>query len=396
MKKLAVDGGVPVRVKMLPYGHQWIDDQDIVAVVNTLRSDWLTTGPRIAEFEAAFANRVGAKYAIAVSSGTAALHAASHVAGIQLGDEVIVPAITFVASANCVVYCGGTPIFADVEPGTLLLDPNRLEEKLTKKTKAVISVDYAGHPVNYDHLHDFCNQHNLVFISDACHALGAEYWGKKVGSLADLNTFSFHPVKHISTGEGGMITTNGADRAKALRIFRSHGIATDHRQREEANSWFYEMVDLGYNYRITDFQCALGLSQLAKLENFLKRRRAIAVQYDKAFSQIQGVQPLSVRGDATHAYHLYVIRLDLEALKATRQDVYRALRAEGIGVNVHYIPVHLHPFYQNQFGTKKGDCPVAEAAYERLLSLPIFPSMRDRDIEDVIAAVFKVCEAYRR
>lgn len=393
-EKLAIDGGTPVRDTRLPYGSQWLDEEDIAAVVNVLRSEWLTTGPKVAEFEQLFADLVGAKEAVAISNGTAALHAATYAIGIRPGDEVIVPAITFAASANCVVFEGGFPVFSDVNPETLLMDPAQVEAKITARTKAIIAVDYAGQPCDYDALRAIAERHKLVLLDDACHAIGGSYKGRPVGSLADLNTFSLHPVKHITTGEGGVITTNDSQLAQRMRVFRNHGITTDHRQREQKGSWFYEMVDLGYNYRLTDFQCALGMSQLRKLPGWVARRQEIAQHYDAAFAEIPTVKPLTVREDVSHAYHLYVIQLNLTQLTATRAEVFAALRAEGIGVNVHYIPVHLHPYYQKEFGTKRGDCPVAEAAYEQIISLPLFPRMTDADIEDVIKAVFKVCNRY--
>jgi len=369
---------------MIPYGRQTIDEDDIKAVVEVLRSDWLTTGPKVAEFEKVFAQYVGAKYAVVVSSGTAALHAAMYAIGIKPCDEVIVPPITFAASVNCVVYQGGTPVFSDVEPDTLLLDPDQIETKITSKTKTIIAVDYAGHPCDYDSLRKIADKYNLVLVADACHALGAEYKGEKTGTLADLNIFSFHPVKHITTGEGGMITTNDPDLAGRIRLFRSHGITTDARQREEQDSWFYEMVDLGYNYRMTDFQCALGIAQLRKLPKFLKRRREIAARYDEAFASLSGINPLVVRHDSLHAYHLYVVRVDSGALGIDRTALFTSLRERGIGVNVHYIPVHLHPFYRDKFNTGPGLCPFAEAAYEQIISIPMFPGMTDEDVDYVL------------
>jgi perosamine synthetase len=387
-QKLAIDGGTPVRATMLPYGRQWIDDDDIAAVVDVLRSDWLTTGPHVAEFERAFAICVGAREAVAVSSGTAALHAAVYAAGIGPGDEVIVPAMTFAATANAVVFQGGTPVFADVEPDTLLIDPQQVEIKITPRTKAIIAVDYAGQPCDYDALGALATRHQLRLIADACHALGAEYKGRKAGTLAALTAFSFHPVKHIATGEGGMISTNDAALAERMRRFRNHGIATDHRQRAEQGTWHYEMVDLGYNYRLSDIQCVLGLSQLRKLPGWLARRRAIAGFYDEALPPLAIVRPLAVHPGVAHAYHLYVVLVD--AARVDRQTFYAALRAEGIGVNVHYMPVHMHPFYRERFGTGRGDCPAAEAAYEAMLSLPMFPHMSDGDARDVVAAIAKV------
>jgi perosamine synthetase len=380
----------------LPYGRQWLDEDDIAVVVEVLRSDWLTTGPKVHEFEEAFADFVGADDGVAVSSGTAALHATMYALGIGPGDEVIVPPITFPASANCVVYQGGTPVFADVDSDTLLIDPAQVEAKITPRTKAIIAVDYTGQPCDYDALQAIADLHNLFLVADACHALGAAYKGRSVGSLASMSAFSFHPVKHITTGEGGMITTDNSELAHRMRVFRNHGIATDHRQREQQGSWFYEMVDPGYNYRLTDVQCVLGLSQLRKLPEWVARRQEIARRYDEAFAGLPAVEPLGACKDVTHAYHLYMIRLDSKQLRVTRAEVFSALLAEGIGVNVHYIPVHLHPFYRERFGTGPGLCPVAEAAYERLITLPVFPRMTNEDVEDVIGAVRKVVKAYHR
>lgn len=383
----------PQKPRQIPYGRQWIDDDDIRAVVEVLRSDWLTTGPQVEKFETAFADLVGAQHVVAVSNGTAALHAAAFAAAIAPGDEVIVPAMTFAASANCVVYQGGVPVFADVDHSTLLLDPAQVERLITPRTKAIVAVDYAGQPCDYQALREIAQRHGLLLIADAAHALGGSDRGRAVGTLADLNTFSFHPVKHITTGEGGAITTDDPDLAWRLRIFRNHGITSDHRQRERQGSWFYEMVDLGYNYRLTDFQCALGTSQLRKLPAWIKRRQQIATRYDEAFANISGLSPLAVRPDVSHGYHLYVIRLHPERLRMKRDEIFAALRAAGIGVNVHYIPIHLHPFYRERFGTAAGLCPVAEEAYEQILSLPIFPAMTDDDQEEVIASVSKICEA---
>ncbi|MGC9976703.1 MAG: UDP-4-amino-4,6-dideoxy-N-acetyl-beta-L-altrosamine transaminase, partial [Syntrophales bacterium] len=331
---------------MIPYGRQQIDATDIQSVVEVLKSDWLTTGPKVGEFERSFADFAGAKYAVAVSSGTAALHAAMFALGISPGDEVIVPAMTFAATANCVVFQGGMPVFADVDPDTLLVDPASLKSRLTPRTKAIIAVDYAGQPCDYDALAVIAGKNGLALVADACHSLGARYKDRSVGSLAHLNVFSFHPVKHITTGEGGMITTDDSKLAEKMRLFRNHGISTDHRQRDAQGSWFYEMVDLGYNYRITDFQCALGISQLKKLTHWIDRRREIVRRYDEAFQKMPRVKPLSVRNETFHTYHLYVVRLDLDGTNLDRTVIFSQLREDGIGVNVHYIPVHLHPFYQ--------------------------------------------------
>jgi perosamine synthetase len=374
---------------VIPYGRQKIDDADVAAVIEVLRSDWLTTGPKVGEFEHDFAAYVGAKHAVAVSSGTAALHAAMYTLGIGPGDEVIVSAMTFAASANCIVFQGGLPVFADVDPDTLLIDPKRVEEKITSSTKAIIAVDYAGHPCDYDSLKAIAGQYRLRLVADACHSLGAKFKERPVGSLADMSAFSFHPVKHITTGEGGMVTTNDGAFAQRMRRFRNHGITTDHRERHSQGEWFYEMVDLGYNYRITDFQCALGMSQLLKLNEWINKRQRIARRYSEAFEDVAGIRPLQVRPQVSHAYHLFVIRLDVQGTGITRNKLFRTLRGQGIGVNVHYIPVHLHPFYRSRFNMAPGLCPVAEHAYEEILSLPIFPGMTDEEVEAVIDAVRK-------
>jgi len=362
----------------IPYARQWIDEDEIEAVIGVLRSDWLTTGPKVEEFEQAFCGYVGAKYAVAVSSGTAALHTAMYALGIGPRDEVIVPPMTFVATANAVVFQGGVPVFSDVEESTLLLNPAIIEERITPRTRAIVAVDYAGQPCDYDTLRDIAKKHGLLLVADACHALGARYKERMVGTLADLTVFSFHPVKHITTGEGGMITTDDLDLAECMRRFRNHGIDVGHAEREEQGTWYYEMTDLGYNYRITDIQCALGLSQLEKLPFFLKRRGEIAGLYDEAFSLWDELNPLENRREIFNSYHLYVVRAK------ARDELFQRLREKGIGVNVHYVPVHLHPFYQRRFGTGEGLCPIAEEAYHHILSLPMFSGMTDQDVEKVV------------
>jgi perosamine synthetase len=390
---LAIDGGTPVRKTMLPYGRQSISEDDIQTVVDVLRSDWLTTGPKVAEFEEALAARVGAKYAVAYSSGTAALHGAAFAAGLKPGDEAITSPLTFAATANCVLYQGARPVFADVSPDTLNLDPDLLAERITPNTRAILPVDYAGHPADLDPILALGERHGLTVIEDACHALGADYKGRRTGSIAHMAVFSFHPVKHVATGEGGMVTTDRADLAENLRRFRNHGISSDARQRHASGQWHYEMVQLGFNYRLTDIACALGISQLKKLEANLARRREIAARYTAAFRNLRGVIAPSVRPDVNPAWHLYPIRVNPSHLKKDRAHMFRALRAENIGVNVHYIPVHLHPYYRDRFGYQGGEYPVAETAYEQLISLPMFHAMTEQDVEDVIAAVSKVSAA---
>lgn len=374
----------------LPYSRHSVDADDLRAVSETICSDWLTTGPKIAQFEDAVAGFVGAKHAVAVSSGTSALHGAMYALRIGPGDEVIVPPMTFAATANCVVYQGGTPVFADVTADTLLLDPEQVEEKITPRTKAIIAVDYAGQPCDYDALRSIARSHNLALVADSCHALGARDQDRRVGRLADLTVFSFHPVKHITTGEGGMIVTDDSAMAERMRLFRNHGISADYHQRREQGSWFYEIVDLGFNYRITDFQCALGISQLKKLPLWLTRRREIAARYDGAFAQTDKLRPVRVRNGVYHAYHLYVVSLDTAGV--SRSQAFNALRSKGIGVNVHYIPVHLHPFYRKRFSTGPGLCPVAESAYEKIISLPIFPALNNEHIDFVIEAVEEIID----
>jgi perosamine synthetase len=387
---LAIDGGSPVRKTFLPYSRQSIDDDDIQAVVDVLRSDWLSGGPKVDEFEQTFASRVGAKYAVTFSSGTAALHGAAFAAGLKPGDEAITSPLTFVATANCVLYQGARPVFADVCSDTLNIDPERVVERITPKTRAILPVAYGGHPADLGAILGLAEQHGLTVVEDACHALGAKYRERRTGSIAHMSVFSFHPVKHITTGEGGMVTTDRPDFAESLRRFRNHGISTEARQRHASGQWHYEMVDLGYNYRLPDIACALGLSQLAKLDANLARRRQIATRYTESFGATRGLVVPAVREGVNPAWHLYPVRLDLCKLTAHRGQVFKALRAENIGVNVHYIPVHLHPYYRDHLGCKAGDYPVAEAASERLISLPIFHGMSDQDIDDVIAAVGKV------
>jgi len=393
-RPLAILGGTPVRATYLPYGHQSIDEADIQAVVDVLRSEWLTTGPRVNEFEEAVAARVGARHAVTFSSGTAALHAAAFASGLKPGDEAITTPMTFAATANCVLYQGATPVFADVNADSLDLDPEQLKLRITHKTRVIVPVDYAGHPADLDAIRSIAAQHGLIVIEDACHALGAKYRGRTVGSISDMTVFSFHPVKHVTTGEGGMVTTDNAGFAETLRRFRNHGISSDAYQRQTAGQWYYEMVLLGLNYRMPDILCALGDQQLKRLDANLARRREIAARYSEAFRELPFIVLPQTKPEMDHAWHLFPIRLQLEKLSADRSQIFSALRAENIGVNVHYIPVHLHPYYRDRFGYRGGEYPVAEQAYERLISLPMFHGMTDRDIEDVILAVSKVVEHY--
>lgn len=395
-KVLAINGGPPVRINSLPYGRQSISEEDIVAVTEVLRSDWLTTGPKVGEFEDAVAQYVGARYAVAFNSGTASLHAAVFAAGLGRGDEAITTPITFCATANCVLYLDAKPVFADVSTDTLNINPEAIADRITPSTKAILPVDYSGHPVDLDTIIALAEENELVVIEDAAHALGAEYKGRMIGSLSHMTTFSFHPVKHITTGEGGMVTTNNPEFARRLRMFRSHGIDQEMRQLqgEEAGQWFYAMTELGYNYRIPDILCALGLSQMNGLQDNLSRRREIAKQYNEAFAQTLGLITPVEHHEVKSSWHIYPVRLDLDKFSVGRKQIFQALRAENIGVNVHYIPVHLHPYYKNRFGYQGGEFPVAEAAYESLLTLPLFPTMTSQDVEEVIEAIIKVTDHY--
>ncbi len=402
LETLAIHGGIPVREKLLPYGRQSLDEKDVQAVVEVLKSDCLTTGPKVGEFEERFAAWVGARHAVSFSSGTAALHGAAFAAGLGPGDEAITTPMTFCATANCILYQGATPVFADVSADTLNLDPAEVSQKISSHTKAIIAVDYAGHPAALDELGDLAKKHGALLIEDACHALGAEFQGKRAGGIADMTVFSFHPVKHLTTGEGGMVTTNEARLAETLRRFRNHGISSEARERQQSGQWFYEMLLLGFNYRLTDIACALGLSQMEKLDANLARRRGIAAQYNAAFRDLpagvfSAIEAPTVREGVNPAWHLYPVRLNLEMLTVRRGEIFRALRAENIGANVHYIPVHRHPYYRERFkSAPPKSYPVAEDAYERLISLPMFHSMSAQDVEDVIDALSKVVGHYRR
>lgn len=378
---------------MLPYARQCIDDDDRLAVDSVLRSNWLTTGPMVKEFEEAVTQYTGAAEGVAVNTGTAALHAAMWAAGVGPGDEVIVPAISFVASANCVLYVGATPVFADLSPDTLNLDPDDVQRKLTSRTRAIVVVDFAGHPCDHVALRTIANQYELTVIEDAAHSLGATYQGRKVGTLQDITTLSFHPVKHVTTGEGGMVLTDDPDVAKRVRSFRHHGIDLDLHNRNKTNSWEYDVVDLGFNYRLPDINCALGVSQLAKSDRWLERRRAIVAAYHDALHGLPMLQLPEERADCLSAWHLYIVRLNLETITVSRSQVFSALRAENIGVNVHYIPIPWMTHYAN-LGYVRGQWPVAEREYERMISLPMYPGMSDQDVADVVTAVIKVVKNY--
>jgi perosamine synthetase len=373
------------RNNYLPYGRQIIDTADCLAVDETLTSDWLTTGPKVDEFEKAWAGFCGAGDAVVVSNGTAALHTAVIALDLKPGDKAIVTPMTFVASVNCLLYAGVEPLFADVDPGTLLMNPESiaaLYHTHGKAVRAIIPVDYAGQPCDYDAIRTAAP--GVPVIADACHSPGAEDKRRLVGSgaLAELTCFSFHPVKHLTTGEGGAITTNDPEFARRMRVFRNHGIDTDHRQRAAAGSWAYDMSSLGFNYRLTDIQCALGLSQMTKLPAWLARRRELAGIYADRLADVKGIEPLAIRFGISHAWHLYVVRVKSE-FALPRDAVFQKLRENGIGANVHYGPVHLHSYYRERFGCAPGLCPAAEAAAQEILSLPMWAGMEEGDVERV-------------
>lgn len=375
-------------MEMIPYGKQTIEQDDIQAVVDVLKSDFITTGPKIAEFEQTVADYVGAKYAVAISNGTSALHAACFAAGIEPGDEVITTPLTFAASANCVLYCGGTPVFADVDPKTYNIDPEDIRRKITDRTKAIIAVHLAGQPCDMDAIHSIAREHGLIVIEDGAHALGSVYKGKKVGSMSDMTTFSFHPVKPITTGEGGMIVTDNEDFYKKMVLFRSHGITRDDSMMTRNDGpWFYQQFDLGYNYRITDIQCALGCSQMKKLDRFLACRKEIVARYNEAFADCDNIITPYQLSDTESGWHLYIIQVK----NCDRRQVFENMREKGIGVNVHYIPVYMHPYYQ-EHGYETVHCANAEEIYSHIISLPLYPGLTFEQQDYVIDALKSLCK----
>lgn len=373
---------------MIPYGRQTIEDDDIDAVIEVLKSDYLTTGPKIAEFEKSVADYVGAKYAVAISNGTSALHAACFAAGIGPGDEVITTPITFAASSNCVLYCGGTPVFADIDPKTYNIDPDDIRKKITDKTKAIIAVHLAGQPCDMDEIHKIAKENNLIVIEDGAHALGSVYKGKKVGSLSDMTTFSFHPVKPITTGEGGMIVTDNEEFYKKMVLFRSHGITRDEAMMTRNDGpWFYQQFELGFNYRITDIQCALGCSQMKKLDRFLAKRKEIVLRYNEAFADCENIVTPYQLPETESGWHLYIVQVK----NCDRKQIFEALRDKGIGVNVHYIPVYMHPYYQ-EHGYEDVHCKNAEEVYSHIISLPLYPGLTEEQQRYVIDTLKSLCE----
>lgn len=391
MEELALYGGTPASPQYLGYGHQDINEEDIAAVVSTLKSDYLTCGPATEAFEESIKQATGAQYVTAVSNGTAALHVACLAAGIKPGDEAIVSPITFAASANCVLYCGAKPVFADIDPKTWNISPESIREKITEKTKAIIAVDFGGVHVDSDEIRKICNEYNLIFIEDAAHSIGTKYNGKAVGSIADITTFSFHPVKTVTTGEGGAVTTNNPELAKRIVLFAKHGITRDHSilRHPDEGPWYYEQLELGYNYRISDIEASLGASQMKRLPEFSKRRQELVAYYNKEFSQIKEV---SFQYDPTPedtTRHLYVLRFDTKALGKDRRFIFEALKAENIGVNVHYLPAYRLPYYAD-LGYDPNCCPEANAYYSESVTLPLHCCLTDEDTKHVVEAVKKV------
>lgn len=397
MEQLAIFGGKPVRENAIGYGHQYIDEDDIAAVVEVLKGAALTCGPKINELEQKLCEITGAKYAVVVCNGTAALHLAAIAAGFQEGDEVIVSSITFAASSNCVLYCGAKPVFADIRPDTYNIDPDSVRKLITPRTKGIVAVDFTGQAVEHDELRAICQEHNLIFIEDAAHAIGTKYKGQPVGSLADMTCFSFHPVKTVTGGEGGAITTNDEQLYHRLMRVRTHGITRVQSEMVHPTdaAWYNEQVELGYNYRMTDFQAALLISQLNKLPKFSARRKEIVKKYDEVFSQMPElvVQREIPESDTTR--HLYILRLNPEKLTCSRREFFDALYAENTCPQVHYLPVYWHSYYE-KLGYEKGLCPNAEKYYEEVMSIPLYYSLTDGDVEDVIHAVKKVVAYYRK
>ncbi len=397
MEQLAIFGGTPVREEKIFYGRQCIEQDDIDAVVAALKSDLITSGPRVEALEQKLCEVTGAHYAVVVSNGTAALHLAALTAGFGERDEVIVSSITFAASANCVLYCGARPVFADIDPETYNIDPEEVRKLITPRTKGIVAVDFTGQAVELDALREIANEYNLILIEDAAHAIGTKYRGQPIGSISDMTCFSFHPVKTVTGGEGGAITTNDEGLYRKLMRLRTHGIT---RNREEMAHptdalWYNEQVDLGYNYRMTDFQAALLLSQLKKLSRFSERRKEIVKKYDQAFAGMPElvVQKEIPESDTTR--HLYILRLNLDALRCDRKQFFDALYAENTCPQVHYLPVYWHSYYE-RLGYRRGICPNAEKFYNEVMSIPLYPSLTDSDVEDVIHAVKKIVEYYRK
>ncbi|MBO4910874.1 MAG: UDP-4-amino-4,6-dideoxy-N-acetyl-beta-L-altrosamine transaminase [Lachnospiraceae bacterium] len=398
MEKPAILGGTPVRDEKIYYGRQWVSEEDIAAVSEVLRGPYITCGPKVTEAERVLERYTGARHAVVVNSGTSALHCACIAAGVGEGDEVITTPITFAASANCALYCGAKPVFADIDPETYNIDPDSIRKCITDKTKAVIAVDYTGQAVKADEIRAICDEFGLVFIEDAAHSIGTKYNGKYVGNIADMTCFSFHPVKTVTAGEGGAILTNDDDLYTKLVLAHAHGITHDEALMEDApheGDWYYEEISLGYNYRMTDFQAALLISQMNRIDEFVARRKEIVARYDEAFANVPGIIIQKNIPESDTSRHLYVIRLDLEKLTCTRREFFDAMSAENVQCQIHYVPVYWFPYYRH-LGYEKGLCPNAEEVYKGIMSIPLYPRMTDEDIEDTIHAVTKLATYYAK
>ncbi len=395
--KPASAGGRPVRDRFLPYALPSFGEAEKREVLEALDSGWITTGPRVRRLEEALAAKVGAGQAVCVDSCTAAMHLALVLQDLEPGDEVITSPLTFCSTVTSILHAGGTPVLADVEPDTLNLDPERAAAAVTERTRAILPVHYGGHPCEMDAILSTARSHGLTVIEDAAHAIGAAYRGRPVGTLGDFTCFSFYATKNITTAEGGALVTDDADAAERARVLALHGMNRDAWLRyTESGSWYYEVVAAGFKYNMTDLEAALGLHQLARLDEFTGRRRELARRFDEAFADEAAVEIPAKRAEVDHAYHLYPIRLRLERLTVDRARFISELKAENIGTTVNFIPIHYHPFYREKLGLGKGSFPVAEAAYERLISLPLYPAMTDADADDVIAAVRKLARAFAR
>jgi len=392
----AILGGTPVRDEKIYYGRQWISEEDIKAVADVLAGPYITCGPNVTEAERKLERYTGARHAVVVNSGTSALHCACIAAGIGEGDEVITTPLTFAASANCALYCGAKPVFADIDPETYNIDPDSIREHITDRTKAVVAVDFTGQVVKAREIRKICDEHGLVFIEDAAHSIGSKYDGKNVGTLADMTCFSFHPVKTVTAGEGGAILTDDEGLYKKLVLAHAHGITRDESEMLEApheGMWYYEMISLGYNYRMTDFQAALLISQLGRIDEFIRRRKEIVKRYDEAFKDLPGIIVQKEIPESDTSRHLYIIRLDLEKLKCTRREFFDAMSAENVQCQIHYVPVYWFPYYKS-LGYERGLCPNAEEVYKGIMSIPLYPAMTDKDVEDTITAVKKLTAYY--
>jgi len=394
-KRLASKGGKPVRKTFLPFSLPLLGEEERNELQKTLDSGWITTGPKTRQFEMDFKKYIGSKYAIAVSSCTAALHLSLAAIGVDDGDEVVTTPFTFAATGNVVVHQKAKPVFVDISKQTLNVDPEKIEKKITAKTKAIIPVHFAGQPCDMDEILKIARRRGILVIEDAAHAVGAEYKGEKIGTIGDITTFSFYPIKNITTGEGGMVTTNNKKWADKIRVLSLHGITSNAWKRYSSKgSWYYEIMFAGYKYNMTDMQASLGIHQLKKLPKFLESRTKFTKIYDKAFNSIPQIILPRVDKKVKHARHLYTVLLNLKSLRINRDDFIKELYAENIGASVHFIPLHLHPYYKKSFGYKKGDFPNAEYIYERIISLPLYPKMCEEDVHNVIEAVEKIIKYY--